>query len=135
MVEFALSANGSSVRENNMLGDREPQSGPSRFTGASFIDSIKPFEQSRKVLGRNSWPEISNEEFKKVWATRPQIKALFIRSGRMDPYEHVRSLLPEDATLDALVPCGFQVSDPNLTDVHQYPTESSRSHPAEVPRR
>lgn len=66
--------------------------------------------------------EISNEEFKKVWTVRPGVKALFIRSGRMDPYEHVRSLLPEDATLDALVASNYQVSDPNVNAVHQYPS-------------
>jgi anaerobic magnesium-protoporphyrin IX monomethyl ester cyclase len=66
--------------------------------------------------------ELSTEEFQKIWAVRPDVKALFIRSGRMDPYDDVRALLPNDASLDALVPCGYQVIDANLNRVHQYPS-------------
>ncbi len=66
--------------------------------------------------------EITNEEFKKAWEKRENLKALFIRSGRMDPYAHVRSLLPADATLDALVPAGFNVDDSNLGAVYSYPS-------------
>jgi radical SAM superfamily enzyme YgiQ (UPF0313 family) len=66
--------------------------------------------------------EISNEEFKTIFQDRPALKALLIRSGRMDPYERVRSLLPEDATLDALVQCGYPVTNPVLNTVFQYPS-------------
>jgi hypothetical protein len=67
--------------------------------------------------------EIEEDAFKAVWARRSGIKALFIRSGRMDPYEHVKSLLPEDATLDALVQCGYQMNDSNLKQVFSYPSQ------------
>lgn len=66
--------------------------------------------------------EITNDDFKKIWAGRQGVKALFIRSGRMDPWEHVRSLLPADAKLDALVAYGYRMSDPNLNEVYQYPS-------------
>ncbi|MBI4472373.1 MAG: radical SAM protein [Acidobacteria bacterium] len=66
--------------------------------------------------------ELSNDEFTRIFAGRKNLKALFIRSGRMDPYEHVRSLLPACAKLDALVPYGYQVSDPNLNAVLNYPS-------------
>ena len=33
---------------------------------------------------------ISNEEFKTLYEDRPGIRVLFIRCGRMDPYEHAQ---------------------------------------------
>ncbi len=65
--------------------------------------------------------EISNEEFSVLW-NKPDLNILFIRSGRMDPYNHVRSLFPADAKLDALVPAAFQVSNPGVREVFQYPS-------------
>ncbi|HLQ76119.1 MAG TPA: radical SAM protein, partial [Terriglobia bacterium] len=66
--------------------------------------------------------EITNEEFQKIWNSRRSLRALVIRSARLDPYDPIRSLLPEDATLDALVQCGFPATDPALSEVFQYPT-------------
>jgi len=66
--------------------------------------------------------EISCDDFKKLYSDRHGLKVLFIRCGRMDPYEHVRSLLPEGATLDALVPSGYQLENGNLNNIFQYPT-------------
>lgn len=64
---------------------------------------------------------ISCEEFQTLYNERDGLNVLFIRSGRMDPYEHVRSLLPKGAILDALVPNAMQITDPNLDRVFQYP--------------
>jgi anaerobic magnesium-protoporphyrin IX monomethyl ester cyclase len=66
--------------------------------------------------------EIGNDEFKRIWQGRPALRALLIRSGRMDPYEQVRSLLPGNATLDALVQHGYPVTSALLNTVYQYPT-------------
>ncbi len=64
---------------------------------------------------------MSCEAFERLYRTRSGLNVLFIRSGRMDPYEHVRSLLPDGAILDALVPNALQITDPNLDRVFQYP--------------
>ena len=61
------------------------------------------------------------DEFKVLYQDRPGLRVLFIRSGRMDPYEHVRSLLPEDSTLDVFAPAGVLVTDPNVDSVFHYP--------------
>jgi hypothetical protein len=80
-------------------------------------------EKVFKILATDySEGEIGNEQFKAAFAGRRGLKALFIRSGRMDPYEHVRSLLPEDATLDALTSFGIHVTDSHLHTVYQYPS-------------
>ncbi len=65
---------------------------------------------------------ISCDEFKALYDDREGLNVLFIRSGRMDPYEHVRSLLPEGSVLDALVSNGMQVQHPCLDRVFQYPS-------------
>jgi len=40
----------------------------------------------------------------------------------MDPYEHLRELLPEAATLDVLASTGVLVTDPAVDSVFHYPT-------------
>jgi len=64
---------------------------------------------------------ISNEEFKTLYEDRPGLRVLFIRCGRMDPYEHIRELLPEGSTLDVLASTGVLVTDPNVDSVFHYP--------------
>src|SRR5262249_181357 len=64
---------------------------------------------------------ISNEEFKTLYKATPPLRSLFIRSGRMDPYEHLRELLPEGSTLDVLASFGIVVTDPNVDSVFHYP--------------
>jgi hypothetical protein len=39
----------------------------------------------------------------------------------MDPYEHIRELLPEGSTLDVLASFGVLVTDPNVDSVFNYP--------------
>jgi pyruvate-formate lyase-activating enzyme len=65
---------------------------------------------------------ISNEEFKTLYEDRAGLRVLFIRCGRMDPYEHLRELLPESATLDVLASTGVLVTDPAVDSVFHYPT-------------
>ncbi len=65
---------------------------------------------------------ISCEDFRNLHRDREALKVLFIRSGRMDPYDHVKSLLPPDARLDVLVSCGMQAMGSAITQTFQYPT-------------
>ncbi len=64
---------------------------------------------------------IECDRFRELFEDRPGLNALFIRSGRMDPYDHLRSLLPPGAVLDVLVSSGVRVQDPALDRVIEYP--------------
>lgn len=64
---------------------------------------------------------MSCEEFQELFKERPGLNVLFIRSGRMDPYAHVRSLFPDDAILDVLAPKGVHVKDNGVDRVFHYP--------------
>ena len=65
--------------------------------------------------------QMTCEEFKTLYRDRPGLNVLFIRSGRMDPYAHVRSLLPDGAALDVLASNGLHIDDPNVDHAFQYP--------------
>lgn len=58
--------------------------------------------------------------FRELFEDRPGLNVLFIRSGRMDPYGHLRSLLPRGAVLDVLVSSGVRVQDPAVDRVIEY---------------
>ena len=64
---------------------------------------------------------ISNSEFKALYKDRRELRVLFIRSGRMDPWQHVRELLPEGSTLDVLASSGVFVADSSVDSVFHYP--------------
>ena len=63
MVQFTFRANGSAVREHDVLGDGQTQARPSRFAGAGLLNAVKTLEQPRHVLGRDAWTEIADAEF------------------------------------------------------------------------
>ena len=65
---------------------------------------------------------IEYSDFKDLYADRSGLNVLLIRSGRMDPYEHVKSLLPEGSTLDVLVSTGVRVDDSAVDKIIEYPT-------------
>src|SRR5271170_3098220 len=63
MVEFALGTNRAIVRQDNVLGDGEPQSRAARFAGASLVYPVEALEQPRQVLERDSRAEVANIKF------------------------------------------------------------------------
>jgi hypothetical protein len=62
------------------------------------------------------------EDFKDLYQDRNGLNVLLIRSGRMDPYSHVRALLPEGAVMDVLVSAGVRIEDPSVDRIIEYPT-------------
>ena len=64
---------------------------------------------------------IEYRDFQDLYRDRSGLKVLLIRSGRMDPYEHVRSLLPERSVLDVLVSTGVRVEDSAVDKTIEYP--------------
>ena len=66
MVEFALRANGAAVRQHDVFGDGQPQSGAAGFAGAGFVDPVEALEQAIQMLGRNTGAKILNIEFDAV---------------------------------------------------------------------
>ena len=55
---------------------------------------------------------IECDDFKNLFRDRIGLNVLLIRSARMDPYSHVRSLLPTGSVLDVLVSSGVRIDDP-----------------------
>src|SRR6185312_5373929 len=49
--------------EHNVFDNGESQTCATAFARASFIDTVKTFEQARQMLGRNSLPEIADIKF------------------------------------------------------------------------
>lgn len=64
---------------------------------------------------------VSCDDFKTLYADRPGLRVLVIRSGRMDPYSHIRSLLPKNSVLDVLVSYGVRVENPDVDRTFEYP--------------
>lgn len=64
---------------------------------------------------------ISFADFKALHANDSPCRVLIIRSGRMDPYDHIRSLLPENSALDVLVSKGIRVFNPNIRCAYEFP--------------
>ncbi len=64
---------------------------------------------------------VSLEDFKAFFADKSSCKALVIRSGRMDPYRSIKSLLPWNSSIDVLVSKGVQLTDPDIDHVFEYP--------------
>ncbi len=64
---------------------------------------------------------IGCDEFAQRYAARRGLKVLFIRSGRMEPYDHVRGLLPDDTILEVLVSSGTRVNAASVDRVIEYP--------------
>src|ERR1700721_2553193 len=69
MVELAIGANGATVREHDMLGDREPQPSSSRFAGASLVHAVEALKQARQMLERNTRAEIAHVKFNPAFGT------------------------------------------------------------------
>lgn len=65
---------------------------------------------------------IDCEDFKNLYRDRNGLNVLLIRSGRMDPYSHVRSLLPEGSVMDVLASTGVRIEDRAVDGVIEYPT-------------
>ena len=63
MVEFALGTDRAAVRQHNMFGNGQPQSGSAGLAGPGFIYPVKTFEEPAEVLGGNARTEISNVKF------------------------------------------------------------------------
>lgn len=63
---------------------------------------------------------VSCQDFKTLYADMPGCRALVIRSGRMDPYSHIRSLLPENSVQDVLVSRGVRVDNPDVNRTFEY---------------
>jgi anaerobic magnesium-protoporphyrin IX monomethyl ester cyclase len=61
------------------------------------------------------------EDFKTLYGNGDPLKVLVIRSGRMDPYDHIRSLLPENSVIDVLVSKGIQMHNPHVRKVYEFP--------------
>ncbi len=61
------------------------------------------------------------QEFKTFFADKKACKALVIRSGRMDPYGQIKSLLPKNSSIDVLVSKGVKLTDSNISHVFEYP--------------
>ena len=66
VIEFALGANRSTVRKDDMFRNCQTQSRTSGFPGARLIDPVKPFKKPGKVLRRNSWSVITDVELDAV---------------------------------------------------------------------
>jgi anaerobic magnesium-protoporphyrin IX monomethyl ester cyclase len=64
---------------------------------------------------------INFQDFKTLYAKGDPLKVLVIRSGRMDPYDHIASLLPGDSIIDVLVSKGIRIHDPNVRHVYEFP--------------
>ena len=65
---------------------------------------------------------IECDDFKNLFRDRIGLNVLLIRSARMDPYSHVRSLLPTGSVLDVLVSSGVRIDDPAVDGLFEYPT-------------
>src|SRR5580658_9140685 len=63
MVQLALCANRSAVRQNNMLRDGKPQPCPAGLSRASLIHTVETLEKARQMFGRNARPKVSDVEF------------------------------------------------------------------------
>ena len=63
MIKLALGPNRSLMRQNNMLGDGEPQPGAPGFPRPSFIDTVETLEKTVQMLGGNAGSEVSDVEF------------------------------------------------------------------------
>ena len=68
MVEFALGTDRAAVRQHNMFGNGQPQSGSAGLAGPGFIYPVKTFEEPAEVLGSNARTEIADKEFHAVSA-------------------------------------------------------------------
>ena len=62
MAEFARHSGLSTVIQNNVLHNCQPQPGAAGFTRPRLIDTIETLEQSRQMLGGNTGTEVSNVE-------------------------------------------------------------------------
>src|ERR1700751_6488266 len=63
MVKFALCANRAQVRERDVFGNGEPQTGPSRFAGARLVDAVKALEEARQMLRADPRAESTKIKF------------------------------------------------------------------------
>src|SRR5579863_5984385 len=61
--EFAFGADGAAVGEHDVLGDGQAEASATGLSGAGLVHAVKPFKQSRQVLGGNAGAEILNVEF------------------------------------------------------------------------
>src|SRR5215471_3027170 len=60
VVQFTLGANGASVSQDDVLGDRQSEAGPAGFAGTSFVHTVKAFKEPGKMFGRNARTKILN---------------------------------------------------------------------------
>jgi len=63
VVEFALGADGSPMRQNDMLGNGESKSRSPRFARARLIDAVETFKETRQMLRGNAGAKVFDEEF------------------------------------------------------------------------
>src|ERR1700688_2588784 len=63
VIELAFGTDGGAVRKHNVFGDCQPQPSAARLARASFVHPVKALKQPRKMLGRDTRPEILHVEF------------------------------------------------------------------------
>ena len=81
MMQLTLGSNRSTMGENDVLGDREPQASATGLSRTGLIDTVEALEQAGQMLGRDAGAKVPDVKLDAVLRPSCAEHDLLSRSG------------------------------------------------------